>query len=486
VIAVGKLETGLRPIPAQPNKWIVFALTAVAVFMSTLDSSIVNVALPTIMKNLQSPMTTIEWVVVIYLLTVSSLLLAFGRLSDIKGRRWVYSRGFIIFVLGSFFCAVSPDVAWLISARSFQGIGAAMLMACSPALIIDIFPVAERGKALGTVGTVVASGLTIGPALGGVILDLFSWPVIFYINIPIGIAAAVLAAKILKGGRADVVRREPFDWPGALLLVICLCTFIVGLTHFQAWGYRSMRIVLLFSISILCAAALVRVERRSAYPIFDPALFTIRLFILPILAAVILFASLFSITFLMPFYLIHPSGLPVDRVGYMMVIPFVFLFFVSPVAGTISDRIGSRLLCTLGMVVLVFSLFCLAALDGRACRLSIAWRLALAGVGIALFLPPNSAVALSAVPSDRRGIASGTVATARNLGMVLGVATSALIFNSIFQSLSGGLPFKVYHSALEPHFMTAFRHALQAGGLVAVGGVVVTFLRGRESNASSE
>jgi MFS family permease len=188
----------------------------------------------------------------------------------------------------------------------------------------------------------------------------------------------------------------------------------------------------------------------------------------------------------MPFYLIHPSGLPVDRVGYMMVIPFVFLFFVSPVAGTISDRIGSRLLCTLGMVVLVFSLFCLAALDGRASALSIAWRLALAGAGIALFLPPNSAVALSAVPSHRRGIASGTVATARNLGMVLGVATSALIFNSIFQSLSGGLPFKVYHSALEPHFMTAFRYALQAGGLVAVGGVIVTYLRGHEPNAASE
>ena len=143
-------------------------------------------------------------------------------------------------------------------------------------------------------------------------------------------------------------------------------------------------------------------------------------------------------------------------------------------------------MCTLGMVVLVLSLFCLAALDGRASGLSIAWRLALAGVGIAMFLPPNSAVALSAVPSHRRGIASGTVATARNLGMVLGVATSALIFNSTFQSLSGGLPFKMYHSALEPHFMTAFRYALQAGGLVAVGGVIVTFLRGPESNSAPE
>ena len=139
------------------GKWLVFSLVAVAVFMSTLDGSIVNVALPVIMQDFNVSMHTVEWVVVIYLLTVSSLLLPFGRLSDIKGRRWVYCRGFLIFSAGSFFCGISHNSSWLITARAFQGVGAAMLMACSPALVVDIFPSRERGKALGMVGMVVAA-----------------------------------------------------------------------------------------------------------------------------------------------------------------------------------------------------------------------------------------------------------------------------------------------------------------------------------------
>jgi len=188
------------------KKWLVFSLVAVAVFMSTLDGSIVNVALPVIMQDFNISMNTIEWVVVIYLLTVSALLLPFGSLSDIKGRRWVYCRGFLIFSVGSFFCGIADNSSWLIASRGFQGIGAAMLMACSPALVVDIFPTKERGKALGMVGTVVAAGLTTGPALGGFLIKTFSWNAIFYVNIPIGIVAGAVAFIVLKGGHGDVVR----------------------------------------------------------------------------------------------------------------------------------------------------------------------------------------------------------------------------------------------------------------------------------------
>jgi len=467
---------------SSPNKWLVFSLVGIAVFMSTLDGSIVNIALPTIMKDLRVPLATVGWVVMVYLLTVSSLLLTFGRLSDIKGRRWVYCRGFLIFSLGSLLCAVARDAIWLIGARSFQGVGAAMLMACSPALVVDIFPVSERGKALGMVGTVVAAGLSVGPALGGMILNHFSWRVIFYINIPIGIVTTVLASRILRKGKEDVSPPESFDKLGAVLLFICFCSFIVALSGIDEWGWASPRTLLLMTISIICVVWLVRVETRTIHPIFDLSLMGIRLFTLPILSAMILFISLFAMIFLMPFFLVYPSGFSMDQAGYLMVTPFVFLFFVSPFSGAISDRIGSRMLCTLGMMVMSLGFFSLSRLSPSIAFFPVIWRLALVGIGTAIFIPPNSAAAMSAIPSERRGIAAGTVATARSLGMVLGVALAELIFNSIFRSLSGGFGMKAYQPEMEPFFMTAFQVAMLGSCTIAGIGAAVSFLRGPEKS----
>ncbi|MCP4686512.1 MAG: MFS transporter, partial [Desulfobacterales bacterium] len=313
-----------NPISSK-NKWIVFSLVAVGVFMSTLDSSIVNIAMPAVMRDLQAPMNQIEWVVMSYLLTVSSLLLAFGRLSDIKGRPWVYSRGFIIFTAGSLLCAMAPGAIWLIFARAFQGMGAAMIMACSPALVADVFPSSERGRGMGMIGTVVAAGLTTGPALGGVILAYFSWRVIFFINIPIGVMSVIAIHRILGGKNAGgdaspekTIRGGAFDWPGAFLLAVCFCSFILALNRGGAWGYTSWR----FGACVLAAGAgamwFIRVESRSPHPIFETSLARIRLFALPILSALILFASLFTIVFLMPFYLVHPAGCAYNKAGGMM------------------------------------------------------------------------------------------------------------------------------------------------------------------------
>ena len=472
----------MKHLAHSPNKWFVFSLVGIGVFMSTLDASIVNIALPAIMKDLHVSLATVGWVMMIYLLTVSSLLLTFGRLSDIKGRRWVYCRGFFIFSLGSLFCGVAHSAVWLIAARSFQGIGAAMLMACSPALVVDIFPASERGKALGMVGTVVAAGLTIGPALGGLLLDLFSWRVIFYINIPIGFAATAIASGILKNSKSDIALKESIDWAGAVLLVICLCSFVITVTCIHDWGYASMRTIAFLAVSIVSAVWLFRIETRKLHPIFDPTLMSIRLFTLPILSAMILFVSLFAMIFLMPFYLVHPSGFSMNKAGYIMVTPFVFLFFVSPFSGALSDRIGSRMLCTLGMVVMMVGLFSLSRLSPSSSIFPVCWRLALVGIGTAIFIPPNSAAAMSAIPPERRGVAAGTVATARNLGMVLGVALAGLIFNSIFHGLSGGLSLKIYYPGLESFFMGAFRYAMITGSIVAGIGVIVAFLRGPEQN----
>jgi len=180
------LKSGSKNFPKTQN-WLIFLMVAIGIFMATLDGSIVNIALPSIMADFSVPLATIQWVVMIYLLTVTSLLLSFGRLSDIRGRRFVYSLGLWIFSFGSFFCTIAPSAHWLIGARFFQGLGAAMNMACTPALLVDTFPEKDRGKAIGMMSSVVASGLTAGPALGGLLIHYFSWRAIFYINIPIGL-----------------------------------------------------------------------------------------------------------------------------------------------------------------------------------------------------------------------------------------------------------------------------------------------------------
>jgi len=475
----------MKNTDVSANKWIVFSLVAIAVFMSTLDSSIVNIALPAIMKDLKVPLTTIEWIPMIYLLTVSSLLLAFGRLSDIKGRRWIYCRGFFLFSIASLLCGVAPDAKWLIAARALQGIAAAMLMACSPALVVDAFPASERGRALGMVGTAVAAGLTAGPVLGGLIIDLFSWRAIFYINIPIGIVSTILAFQILKGGKGDIVRKEPFDWKGALLLTFGFSLFIYVISSAYDWGFASARTNLLLITSIISIVWFLQIEKRMDYPIFQTSLLKIRIFILPVISAAILFVSLFTMVFLMPFYLVYPYGFSIDKAGYTMVIPFAFLFFISPLSGYISDRIGSRILCTLGMLVMSIALFMLSMLTPSHTYISVALPLALVGIGTGIFISPNNSIIMSAIGQKYRGVASGTVATSRNIGMVLGVAMSGLIFNSIFHSLSGGLTLKVYKPEMVVFFMTAFKWAMLAGGIVAGTGVIVAFLRGPEAGQTS-
>jgi EmrB/QacA subfamily drug resistance transporter len=472
-------KTDPETFPKTQN-WLIFLMVAIGIFMATLDGSIVNIALPSIMADFAVPLATIQWVVMIYLLTVTSLLLSFGRLSDIRGRRMVYSLGLCLFSLGSFFCAIASTAHWLIGARFFQGLGAAMTMACTPALIVDTFPEREHGRAIGMMGSVVASGLTAGPALGGLLIHYFSWRAIFYINIPIGLLTAAGVFFLLKGGKADITRQETFDWPGAALLAILLGSLLMAITHAYDWGYFSLSTLSLIAVSILAATCLIYVETRVRHPILSRTLFGIRLFSMPILAAIILFICLFTLVFLMPFYLIHPGGYPVNVVGGIMACIFISLFIVSPFAGALFDRIGSRLLCTLAMAIIAGSLFSLATIPANASFFSIIWRLSLAGIGTAIFLPPNSAAAFSAVSPENRGVASATVAAARNLGMVLGVAIAGAIFNSVFYQLSDGLSLKEYQPALEEIFMESFHFVMKAGGFIAILGMVVSFLRGPE------
>ncbi|MBI9077996.1 MAG: MFS transporter, partial [Desulfatibacillum sp.] len=228
------------------GKWFVFGIVGVGIFMSTLDGSIVNIALPTILRTFGVSLTTVKWVPVIYLLTISCLLLPFGRFSDMAGRRWVYTRGLFIFSMGSLLCGMAGSAGILIASRSLQGMGAAMIMACTPALIADNFAPEERGMAMGMIGAIVASGLTLGPALGGLILEHLSWHWIFFINLPVGLGAIIAATRVLKESQAQGPR-ESFDWTGALLLAFSFGSFTLAISMGKDWGWASGSIVGLFA-----------------------------------------------------------------------------------------------------------------------------------------------------------------------------------------------------------------------------------------------
>lgn len=463
---------------AGNKKWQVFMLVGVSIFMSTLDSSIVNVALPYIMEDLTSDVRTVQWVMVVYLLTVSSLLLTFGRLSDIRGRGQIYVIGFLVFTVGSFVCGQAWTSGMLVSARVLQGIGASMLMACSPALVVDAFPQTERGKALGMMGAVVAAGLTIGPLAGGMILAWFSWRLIFYINIPIGVMAVlagILVFKDLPGGKGSL---EPLDKTGSLLLIVFLCSLIVTLVRLPDWGVVSLKTGMGLTTAIISGWWFAMNETNSAYPLLDLGLMKIRLFILPLISTAILFASLFLLVFIMPFYLTYPGGFAASKTGVIMIVPFLFLLIISPISGMLADRLGSRLLCTLGMTFMCLSLFFLIFLSPEQGTFAIVWRMALAGIGTSMFISPNNTAIMGSVPVHQRGIASGATATARTLGMVLGVALAGTIFSSFLTFQGKGMD--SYIPAMAPAFMEGFRHVMAAGTILAAIGIAVTFSRGSE------
>jgi len=461
------------------KKWQVFMLVGVSIFMSTLDSSIVNVALPYIMEDLTADVGTVQWVMVVYLLTVSSLLLTFGRLSDIRGRRQIYVAGFLVFTVGSFLCAQAWTAWMLVGARMFQGIGASMLMACSPALVVDAFPQTERGKALGMMGAVVAMGLTLGPLAGGMILAYFSWRLIFYINIPIGmmaVAAGIFILRDLPGGNGS---REPMDKTGSLLLIVFLCSMIVTLAMVPEWGAVSLKTGLGMAAAVISGFGFVRNERACPHPLLDLELMKIRLFILPLLSTGILFASLFLLVFMMPFYLTYPGGFSPSITGLIMIVPFLFLLIISPVSGILADRLGSRMLCTLGMIFMGLSLIFLVSLSPESGVSAIVWRMALAGIGTALFVSPNNTTIMGAGTLHQRGIASGAIATARTMGMVFGVALAGTVFSAFLSFQAGGMD--RYVPEMAPAFMAGFRHVMAAGAGLAAIGVAVTLFRGREN-----
>jgi EmrB/QacA subfamily drug resistance transporter len=431
-------------------RWWVLVTVGIGTFMSALDGSVVNTLLPVLGRELHTGVAGIEWVTTIYLLVVSGLLLSVGRAGDMFGHKRFYLAGFVLFVLGSALCGLAGSAHQLVAMRAVQALGAAMLMATAPAILTGSFPASQRGRALGAQGTFTYLGLTAGPSLGGWLAGAFGWRSVFYINVPVGAVAIALA---LRSVADDRVRRrgERFDFVGAGLFTAGLVTLMVALNQGHAWGWGSPATIALLVAAVLVLVAFVRVESHRSSPMLDLALFRSRVFSAATMSALLNYACVYSVLFVLPFLLIQARGLGTQQAGLVLTAQPIVMAIVAPLSGALSDRVGSRAPATAGMSLLTVGLVALGLLVEHGTLTSIAAALAVVGLGVGLFVSPNNSALMGAAPRHRQGIASGVLATARNAGMVLGVGFAGAVFTTVVAnagSAAGAVPAGVRASLL--------------------------------------
>lgn len=456
------------------TKWLVLISVGIGTFMSALDASVVNVTLPTITTAFKTQVSVTEWVVTVYLLTVSCLLLAFGRLGDLHGHKRVYSYGFVLFTFGSALCGFSNSPLMLIAFRGLQAFGAAMLFANSPAILTGNFPSSQRGQALGLQATLTYLGLMVGPSLGGWITQQFGWQAVFFINIPVGIIGLILCLRFIPqdGHAADYTA---FDKKGAVIFMIGLLSLLVAMNRGETWGWATFKTLGLIFFAIAMLVWFVQWEKRTESPMLDIKLFRYKTFSFSALSALLNYISLYSIIFLLPFYMIHGRSFSPSKAGLILTAQPFMMAIIAPISGWLSDRINPRWLTTGGMAILSLGLLQLAQLNANSSIQTIVLALATAGLGTGMFASPNNSVLMGAAPSHRQGIASGILATARNVGMVLGVAMAGAIYTTLL--MSNGSP-----GSQSSNLFNAIHWSFLAGVIVAVIGVFFSWLRGNPDN----
>jgi EmrB/QacA subfamily drug resistance transporter len=403
-----------------PRKWLVMAAVAMSTFLATIDGSIVNVALPTLVAELDTIFPVAQWVILAYLLIQATLMPGVGRLGDILGKKRIYVAGVAVFTFGSVLCGLSPTVYWLIAARAVQAVGSAMALGLGMAIVTEAFPPAERGKALGLNGTFVSIGIVLGPTVGGLILDVVSWHWIFFVNLPIGLIGLALAWRYIPDTRP--AGRQVFDFAGAITLFISLLALLLALTLGQQIGFGDGRILALFALWLLFLLLFLRVEWYHPQPLLDLRLFRRRRFSLGLLTGSLAFVAIAGVTLLLPFYLQLMRGFGTRQVGLMMALIPLFLGVVAPLAGAASDRYGARRITAVGLFITALGYAAVSRLGPETSLLAYALAVTPLGLGMGLFQSPNNSAIMGSAPTERLGVASGLLGLSRTLGQTSGIA----------------------------------------------------------------
>ncbi len=446
-------------------KWKAMFTVWIGIFMATLDGSIVNVALPTLTEYFKTDITTIEWVIMAYLLTITSLLLSLGRISDMVGRKPVFAGGLALFTVGSGLCAISATEGQLIFYRVIQGIGAAMLMATGIAIITHAFPPKERGKAMGLIGTVVAIGSMTGPIAGGILIERIGWQSIFYINIPVGIIGTFIALTVLK--KDEKIKGQTFDIPGAVTLFISLTSLLMALSEGQEKGWSSILIISLFVLSVVFFIMFIIVENKAMQPMMELRHFRNKLFAAANISGLISFIAMFSTILLMPFFLQNELGYSPQEVGIVFLAVPLVMSVASPISGWLSDRTDSFLLSSTGIGIASISIFSLSYMSSSSSFIDVTSRLAVLGLGLGLFQAPNNSIIMGSLPKEQLGVAAGSLGTMRNMGMVIGIAISGAVYSNRY----------AYYGGNESSFLPAFQDAYIVSAIICGMAVLTSLVR---------
>ncbi|MHC6179979.1 MFS transporter [Clostridium sp. JNZ X4-2] len=461
------------------KRWMILFTVVSATFMSTLDGSIVNVALPDMSAKLHVAMAGIEWVVTGFLITILATILIFGRLGDIKGKTKVFRFGVVLFTVGSLLCGLTNSLPFLIAARSIQAVGAAATMATNQGIITQVFPANERGSALGIIGTSVALGGMAGPPLGGFIISAASWEYIFLINVPIGIIVFIMSIKIFP--KSDKVLDEKLDGKGSFLFMVSVVLMFGALVEGQSMGYNNPIMISSFIISFIAFIIFIIVETKTKLPLLQLEIFKNSLFSISIICGFISFVAISASNIILPFYFQDTMKLSPASTGlYMMVSPVV-LSIVAPLSGHLSDKMGSEVLTLIGLFFTSLGLFFISSLSEKSPLIMIVIYIVIMTIGNGMFQSPNNSLIMSTVPRNKLGIAGSVNALVRNLGFVVGTSLSTLL---LYNRMSHKMGYRVidYVKGKDNVFMYGMRWVYICAAVLCLMGALITAFRLYSSN----
>jgi EmrB/QacA subfamily drug resistance transporter len=462
-----------RIFAEENRKWLTLASVSFGLFMIMLDNTVVNVALPSIQRDLGADLSELEWIVTGYALTFASLMLVGGKVADAYGRRLMFVTGIVVFTTASLLCGLATSSEMLIGARVLQGAGAALMNPATLSIIAATFPPRERGTAIGIWAGTSALALAIGPLVGGLITEHLDWSWIFFVNVPIGVLGIVASFLFIDESRDET--HASLDLPGLTTSALGLFALTYGLIEANTYGWTSARIVGVFVLAAVSLTAFIVIERRRRDPMLPLELFRNGTYTGANLVILLVALAMFGVFFFVSLYMQNILGYSAVETGAAFLPMTVLIILVAPIAGKQSDRLGSRGLMTAGMLLIALQLVLFSRLGADASFWNLLPALMIGGVGMALTMTPGAAAATRSVPVDKSGVGSAVLNCARQVGGTMGVA----IMGAIMASELGGRP-------SVSGFMDGFQVALLVAAAIALVGAAVAFVLVRPHEGAGE
>ncbi|WP_293118211.1 MFS transporter [Okeania sp. SIO1I7] len=465
------------------TQWWLLLAVSLGTFLFSLDVHVVNLALPRLVEDLHSDFATVEWVPLSYSLVLAVLVLCVARLGDLWSKKWLYIIGLAAFTISSLVCGIAPTINLLIAARIFQGFGAVFIAVLAPAIATEVFPDAKRGLALGIITSTGWAGVSLGPTVGGVLLEHLGWRSVFLVNVPVCLIGIVLAMLTIPGG-SNNKNRKGFDFWGALILAITLTCFLLGMTRIQGEDLDGNITWVLLAVSVMGCVSFLWSQKQSDRPLLNLSLFRSLELSLSLLLSSISYAFSTGVIFIMPFFLVLVKHYSEQKVGLLIAVLPILAICVGAVAGYLADRFGERSISTIGMVLLLIGCLTISTFSEELTVKGYVLRVLPYGIGFGLFQAPNQSAIMGSVPPQYLGVASGLWFFSRAFGQVMGITLIGIMFSRLSASqLPADTPFSVITAPVEALVFgeQASFHIISALLVVAV--VISVFLWQRRNSA---